>query len=90
MGLVERFYLAIKQFYEMGLLAAPTEYRTSFLFRWLRAPLFLRFITLLSGFNELHHTGSLTEGGINTETLKKDQNGKSQKTILGRTGMHDI
>lgn len=32
MGLVERFYLAIKQFYEMGLLAAPTEYRTSFLF----------------------------------------------------------
>lgn len=31
MGLVERFYLAIKQFYEMGLLAAPTEYRTSFL-----------------------------------------------------------
>lgn len=91
MGLVERFYLAIKQFYEMGLLEfhlRNTEQASCL--RWLRAPLFLRFITLLSGFNELHHTGSLTEGGINTETLKKDQNGKSQKTILGRTGMHDM
>lgn len=58
--------------------------------RWLRAPLFLQFITLLSGFNELHHTGSLTEGEINTETLKRMKMGKSQKTILGITGMHDM